>query len=93
MQAAAAIDCEDALTQTNVPHRPVLLRESLALLRPAPGATVVDVTLGPGGHAEALLELIGPNGRVIGIDRDPRRDVARQHSKYVKAALRGKRSA
>ena len=30
---------------------------------------------------------------VIGIDRDPRRDVARQHSKYVKAALRGKRSA
>ena len=30
---------------------------------------------------------------VIGIDREPRRDVARQHSKYVKAALRGKRSA
>jgi len=30
---------------------------------------------------------------VIGIDRDPRRDVAKQHSKYVKAALRGKRSA
>lgn len=71
MPAAAAIDCEDALTQPNVPHHPVLLRESLALLRPAPGATVVDVTLGPGGHAEALLELIGPNGRVIGIDRDP----------------------
>ncbi len=30
---------------------------------------------------------------VIGIDREPRRDVARQHSKHVKAALRGKRSA
>ena len=30
---------------------------------------------------------------VIGIDRDPRRNVAKQHSKYVKAALRGKRSA
>jgi 16S rRNA (cytosine1402-N4)-methyltransferase len=32
---------------------------------------VVDATLGPGGHAEALFELVGPNGRVIGIDRDP----------------------
>ncbi len=30
---------------------------------------------------------------VIGIDGDPRRNVAKQHSKYVKAALRGKRSA
>ena len=48
MPAAAAIDCEDTLTQPNVPHRPVLLQESLALLRPVPGATVVDATLGPG---------------------------------------------
>ena len=31
--------------------------------------------------------------RVIGSDDDPRRDTARKHSKYVKAALRGKRSA
>ena len=30
---------------------------------------------------------------VIGIDSDARRDVAAHHSKYVKAALRGKRSA
>ena len=30
---------------------------------------------------------------VIGMDDDPRRDTAIQHSKYVKAALRGKRSA
>lgn len=30
---------------------------------------------------------------VIGMDDDPRRDTAKQHSKYVKAALRGKRSA
>lgn len=71
MPAAAAINREVTLTQPNVPHRPVLLQESLALLGPAPGATVVDATLGPGGHTEALFELIGPNGRVIGIDRDP----------------------
>ena len=52
-------------------HSPVLLRETLDLLRPAPGAIVVDGTLGAGGHAEALLRAIGPEGRLYGIDRDP----------------------
>ena len=89
MPAAAAIDCEDALTQSNVPHLPVLLQESMAMLRPAPGATIVDATLGPGGHAEALLELIGPSGRVVGIDRDPaaiaiaRRRLARFGERFI----------
>src|SRR5882672_9768317 len=70
MLAASPNDPETMLTQRDVPHRPVLLPETLELLRPAPGSTVVDATLGPGGHAEALLELIGPMGHVIGIDRD-----------------------
>ena len=43
----------------------------MELLRVSEGATVVDATLGPGGHAEALLERVGRHGRVIGIDRDP----------------------
>lgn len=30
---------------------------------------------------------------VVGMDTDPRRDVAKRHSKYVKEALRGKRTA
>lgn len=71
MPVVSAIDHEDTLTHPDVPHRPVLLQESAELLRPAPGATVVDATIGPGGHAEALFELIGPTGRLIGIDRDP----------------------
>ena len=54
------------------PHEPVLLEQTLELLAPVPGATFVDGTLGPGGHAEALLERIGPDGRLFGIDRDPR---------------------
>jgi 16S rRNA (cytosine1402-N4)-methyltransferase len=54
----------------DAPHRPVLLRETLQLLAPRRGAIVVDGTLGPGGHAEALLEAIGPTGRLYGIDRD-----------------------
>jgi 16S rRNA (cytosine1402-N4)-methyltransferase len=52
------------------PHTPVLLAESLRLLAPRPGSTLVDGTLGAGGHAEALLEAVGPAGRVYGIDRD-----------------------
>ena len=33
--------------------------------------TVVDGTLGGGGHTRLLAEIVGPTGRVIAIDRDP----------------------
>lgn len=52
-------------------HRPVLSKESIELLQPRPGAVVVDCTLGAGGHARALLEMIQPGGRLLAIDRDP----------------------
>jgi 16S rRNA (cytosine1402-N4)-methyltransferase len=52
-------------------HEPVLLREVLALLAPGPGQAVVDATVGGGGHAEAFLEATAPEGRLLGIDRDP----------------------
>lgn len=48
-----------------------MLEEVLAVLAPQPGAVVVDVTLGAGGHAEELLRRVGPAGRLIGLDRDP----------------------
>jgi len=51
-------------------HVPVLLQETIALLNLKPGMTVVDGTLGGGGHAAAILERITPGGRLIGIDRD-----------------------
>lgn len=34
------------------------------------GDTVLDATVGLGGHAEALLQAVGPQGRLIGLDRD-----------------------
>ncbi len=57
---------------TSYRHVPVLLGRVLELLAPAltaPGAVVVDATLGMGGHAEALL-IAHPQARLIGIDRD-----------------------
>jgi len=51
-------------------HVPVLLEETLDLLAPAGGGTYVDGTLGLGGHARAILDRSGPDGRVIGFDRD-----------------------
>ncbi len=54
-------------------HVPVLLDRVVALVTPAlqePGATLVDATLGLGGHTEAVLERC-PSAHVIGVDRDP----------------------
>jgi 16S rRNA (cytosine1402-N4)-methyltransferase len=53
-------------------HVPVLLHRVLELLAPAlhaPGAVVVDATLGMAGHAEAILTA-HPAARLIGLDRD-----------------------
>lgn len=54
-------------------HVPVLRDRVVELLAPAlaePGSLAVDMTLGLGGHTQALLDAC-PNARVLGIDRDP----------------------
>lgn len=51
-------------------HRPVMLDEVMAMLRPNSGGVYIDATLGLGGHSEALLKESNPEGRVLGIDQD-----------------------
>lgn len=51
-------------------HVPVLQEEVIALLRPRPGGSYLDATVGLGGHAEAILHAAEPTGSVLGIDRD-----------------------
>ena len=53
-------------------HVPVLLEEVRQGLKPTSGNVLIDGTLGLGGHAMALLETIGKDGRVIGFDADAR---------------------
>src|SRR3954451_9733992 len=53
-------------------HDPVLVREVIELLAPRPGQTIVDCTLGRGGHAAAIAPLLGETGQYIGLDVDPR---------------------
>ncbi|MBW7901678.1 MAG: 16S rRNA (cytosine(1402)-N(4))-methyltransferase RsmH [Rhodocyclaceae bacterium] len=58
----------------NVPaqHLTVLLREAVEALAIKPAGVYVDATFGRGGHSRAILERLGPDGRLLAIDRDPR---------------------
>lgn len=51
-------------------HLPVLATEVMEQLAPRPGGMYLDGTLGGGGHSELILERVGSEGMVYGIDRD-----------------------
>jgi len=51
-------------------HKPVLLKESIASLNLKAGDVAIDGTLGGGGHSLEILKIIGPEGKLIGLDRD-----------------------
>ena len=52
-------------------HVSVLLNEVLERLAPKRGERILDGTLGRAGHAREILEKIGPEGLLIGLDKDP----------------------
>ena len=51
-------------------HKPVMLREVLQQLDLHPGLTVMDGTVGAGGHSTEIRNRIGAEGRIVGFDRD-----------------------
>lgn len=51
-------------------HKSVLLNETIDMLRVRPGGIYIDGTIGGGGHSAEILKRTGPDGQVIGIDRD-----------------------
>lgn len=53
-------------------HQSVLLTEVIDLLQPQTNQNFIDGTLGGGGHTAAILEKIGPNGRVLAFELDSR---------------------
>lgn len=55
---------------TDHQHQPVLLQAVLDYLAPKPGDRLLDLTAGYGGHAAAILDLIGSSGKAVLIDRD-----------------------
>lgn len=52
-------------------HQPVLLTEVIANLAIKPNGIYVDATFGRGGHSQAILNQLGPEGRLFAIDKDP----------------------
>jgi len=61
-------------------HIPVLYQEVLDLLKPVPGGLYLDGTLGAGGHARGVLKASSPDGKVVGLDRDPHAlEIAKQN--------------
>ncbi len=57
--------------QENTRHTPVLWMEAIEYLAVRRGSTYVDCTLGFAGHAMAIARALGPEGHLIGFDRDP----------------------
>ncbi len=59
-------------TVDNEVHIPVMMKEVMAYLDPAPGEFMIDGTLGGGGHAREIVRRITPKGTFLGVDRDER---------------------
>lgn len=59
-------------------HIPVLLGEVMEALAIHPEGTYLDATFGRGGHSRAILERLGPAGRLFALDRDPQAVAAGQ---------------
>jgi 16S rRNA (cytosine1402-N4)-methyltransferase len=72
-------DRGDPLRYATDYHAPVLSHDVRTRLVTAADGRYVDATLGGGGHARALLDALGPDAQLLGVDRDPEAiDAARE---------------
>ncbi len=62
-------------------HLPVLFEETVAALAVRSDGIYLDGTFGRGGHAAAVLEQLGPDGRLLATDKDPQA-VAEAESRF-----------
>ena len=79
-------------------HVPVLLNETIEALDIKPDGIYVDCTFGGGGHSRAILNRLGPNGKLFVFDQDEaamtncpqdnRLHFIQQNFKYIKKFLR-----
>jgi len=51
-------------------HTPVLLTEVIEALAIKPNGIYMDLTFGRGGHSQAILKSLGPEGRLVALDKD-----------------------
>jgi 16S rRNA (cytosine1402-N4)-methyltransferase len=58
------------ITQPNEKHVPVLLERVLEVLNPRPGESYLDMTVGYGGHARAVIDRTGAPEKAVLVDRD-----------------------
>lgn len=70
-------------------HIPILTGEILELVDLRPGDSCIDATVNGGGHTAAFLERTAPNGRMLGIDRDPG-VLARARERHAEAVAAGR---
>ena len=68
-------------------HLSVLLREAVEALAIQPDGVYVDATFGRGGHSREILARLGPQGRLIALDRDPAAVAAGREIKDARFSL------